>query len=35
LLPEGAKWLLMVGMILGRLELLTIFVLFTSKFWKD
>lgn len=35
LAPEGAKWLLMAGMILGRLELLTIFVLFTPKFWKD
>lgn len=35
LVPEGAKWLLMIGMILGRLELLTIFVLFTPKFWKD
>lgn len=28
-LPDGAKWTLSLGMLLGRLEFLTIFVLFT------
>lgn len=32
--PEGAKWLLSLGMIAGRLELLTVFVLFMPSFWK-
>ena len=35
LLPEGAKWVLMFGMLAGRLELLTIFILFVPSFWKD
>ncbi len=34
-LSEGVKWCLMVGMIMGRLELLTIYVLFLPSFWKD
>jgi len=34
-LPEGAKFLLMFGMLLGRLELLTILVLFLPSFWRD
>ncbi|MCI0430968.1 MAG: hypothetical protein L0210_10555, partial [Rhodospirillales bacterium] len=29
-----AKWLLATGMLLGRLELLTILVLFTPQFWR-
>ncbi|MCO6055496.1 TrkH family potassium uptake protein [Pseudomonas sp. MOB-449] len=33
-LPDSAKWLLTVGMLLGRLEILTVLVLFTPKFWK-
>ncbi|MCP4923271.1 MAG: TrkH family potassium uptake protein [bacterium] len=33
-LPSGAKWFLMLGMILGRLELATILILFTPKFWQ-
>lgn len=33
-LPPSAKWVLSVAMILGRLELLTIMVLFTKTFWK-
>ena len=32
---DNIKWCLMAGMILGRLELLTIFVLFLPSFWKD
>jgi trk system potassium uptake protein TrkH len=31
--PATAKWLMIVGMLLGRLELLSVFVLFTPRFW--
>jgi trk system potassium uptake protein TrkH len=34
-LPDAAKWLLSAGMILGRLEIMTILVLFRSEYWKD
>ncbi|PTS83601.1 potassium transporter TrkH [Pseudomonas sp. HMWF032] len=33
-LPDSAKWLLTVGMLLGRLEILTVLVLFTRAFWR-
>lgn len=33
-LPEGAKWLLSFGMLLGRLELFTVLVLFSPSFWR-
>ncbi|WP_165674947.1 TrkH family potassium uptake protein [Metapseudomonas otitidis] len=33
-LPDSAKWLLTIGMLLGRLEILTVLVLFTRGFWK-
>lgn len=33
-LPDAAKWILCAGMILGRLEILTVYVLFTSYCWK-
>ena len=33
-LPDAAKWLLTIGMLLGRLEILTVLVLFTRVFWK-
>lgn len=33
-LPDAAKWLLTVGMLLGRLEILTVLVLLTPVFWK-
>ena len=33
-LPDSAKWLLSVGMLLGRLEIITIFVLLTPAFWR-
>ena len=33
-LPDGAKWLLTLGMMLGRLELFTVLVLFTRTFWR-
>ncbi|MEO1657370.1 MAG: TrkH family potassium uptake protein [Pseudomonadota bacterium] len=32
-LPAGAKWLLSVTMLLGRLELFTVLVLFVPSFW--
>ena len=33
-LPDGAKWLLSFGMLLGRLELFTVLVLFIPRFWR-
>ncbi|WP_422133396.1 TrkH family potassium uptake protein [Endozoicomonas sp. ALD040] len=33
-LPDAAKWFLSVGMLLGRLEVITVLVLFTPAFWK-
>ncbi|HCP57331.1 MULTISPECIES: TrkH family potassium uptake protein [Pseudomonas] len=33
-LPDSAKWLLTIGMLLGRLEILTVFVLVTRAFWR-
>ena len=33
-LPDAAKWLLSAGMLLGRLELLTVLVLLTPRFWR-
>ncbi|MBI1301348.1 MAG: hypothetical protein GC137_06785 [Alphaproteobacteria bacterium] len=33
-LPDSAKWLLSFGMFVGRLEILTVFVIFSSHFWK-
>ncbi|WPC06736.1 TrkH family potassium uptake protein [Pseudomonas benzenivorans] len=33
-LPDSAKWLLTLGMLLGRLEILTVLVLATPAFWK-
>ena len=33
-LPDGAKWLLAVGMFLGRLEFLSVLVLLTPGFWR-
>ncbi|WP_439858901.1 TrkH family potassium uptake protein [Pseudomonas sp. MBLB4136] len=33
-LPDSAKWLLTLGMLLGRLEILTVLVLVTPAFWK-
>ena len=32
--PDFAKWFLSFLMLLGRLELFTIFVLFSKSFWK-
>jgi len=33
-LPDSAKWLLASAMLLGRLELLTVLVLFAPSFWR-
>ncbi|GAA6179924.1 TrkH family potassium uptake protein [Shimia sp. NS0008-38b] len=33
-LNDTAKWLLAVGMLIGRLELLAVYVLFTVQFWR-
>ena len=33
-LPDGVKWLLAFGMMIGRLELMTVLVLFTPTFWR-
>ncbi len=33
-LPDSAKWTLSFAMILGRLELLSVIVLFSTAFWK-
>lgn len=34
-LPAGAKWLMAAGMLFGRLEFLTLVVLFTAAFWRN
>lgn len=34
-LPDIAKWLLSLGMLMGRLEVITVLVLFTPTFWKN
>lgn len=33
-LPDAAKWLLCIGMLMGRLEILTVVVLLTPMFWR-
>ncbi len=35
LLPDPAKWLLMAGMLFGRLEMFPLLVLFVPAFWKQ
>lgn len=34
-LPDSAKWVLSIGMLLGRLELFTVLVLFAPWFWRN
>ena len=34
-LTDSAKWLLSLGMLLGRLELFTVLVLFLPSFWRN
>ncbi len=33
-LPDSAKWILTLGMLLGRLEIMTVLVLFSPHFWR-
>ncbi len=33
-LPDACKWILSICMIVGRLEIYTVFVLFSSHFWR-
>ncbi len=33
-LPDAAKWLLSIAMLLGRLEFFTVLALFTSRYWQ-
>ena len=33
-LPDGAKWILSFGMLLGRLELFAVLILFSPHFWR-
>jgi len=32
--PSVAKWLMILGMIIGRLEVLSVYVLFLPAFWR-
>jgi trk system potassium uptake protein TrkH len=32
--PEAAKWIMIFGMLLGRLELLAVFVILLPRFWR-
>jgi trk system potassium uptake protein TrkH len=32
--PDAAKWLMALGMLMGRLELFTVIVLFSRSFWR-
>lgn len=34
-LPDPAKWVLSAGMLIGRLEVLTVLVLFAPSFWRS
>ena len=34
-LEDGAKWILSLTMIIGRLEIFTVLVLLSTKFWRS
>ena len=34
-LPDSAKWVLAINMLFGRLDIITIFVLFSPRFWNS
>ena len=34
-LPDSIKWICSLLMLMGRLEIMTVVVLFTRSFWKD
>ncbi|MFN3971844.1 MAG: TrkH family potassium uptake protein [Gemmobacter sp.] len=33
--PAIAKWMMIAGMMVGRLELMSVYVLFLARFWRD
>ncbi|MDP4033534.1 MAG: TrkH family potassium uptake protein [Pseudorhodobacter sp.] len=33
--PASAKWLMIAGMLVGRLEFLSVYVLFMARFWRN
>ena len=35
ILPDAAKWICSILMLIGRLEIFTVLVIFTPQFWKD
>ena len=35
ILPDVVKWITSVLMLMGRLEIMTVLLLFTPAFWKD
>jgi trk system potassium uptake protein TrkH len=34
-LPDGAKWALSVGMLMGRLEILSVVIVLSPAFWRS
>jgi trk system potassium uptake protein TrkH len=34
-MPDYVKWTLSLLMLMGRLEIMTVLVLFTRSFWKE
>jgi trk system potassium uptake protein TrkH len=34
-LPEAAKWILAVGMLMGRLEILSVVIVLSPAFWRS
>ena len=34
-LPDAAKWVLAVGMLMGRLEILSVVIVFSPAFWRS
>ena len=34
-LSDTTKWVLIIGMLIGRLELLSVIILLTPSFWKN
>ena len=34
-IPDVSKWILSLGMLLGRLEIFTLLLIFTPAFWRN
>ena len=34
-ITEPGKWVLIIGMLAGRLELMTVLILFSREFWRS